>query len=127
MVDIVLAEISPARPQRSGALRRFLRHRLAILGLATIVLLLVVSAGAHWLAPYDPDEIDIVNRYAMPLSEGHWLGTDDLGRDVLTRLMYAGQISLAVGVAAMVVTVLVGFAVGATSAYLGGWVDIALM
>ncbi len=128
MVDVPAAEIILPRPaQRFGALRRLLRHRLAALGLIVIGLLAIGSAGAPWLAPYQPDDIDIAQRYAPPLSEGHILGSDDLGRDVLTRLLYAGQVSLSVGLAAMLVTVLVGFAVGAFAAYHGGWVDIALM
>ena len=97
--------------------RRFIRHRLALYGVVVIAFLLVGSACASWLAPFDPDEIDIVNRYAPPLSPGHWLGADDLGRDVLSRLMYAGQVSLSVGIVAMLVTVIVGFAVGASAAY----------
>jgi len=93
-----------------------------------VVAALALSAAfASWLAPYDPDDVDIANRYAPPLSTGHLLGSDDLGRDVLTRLMYAGQISLSVGVAAMAVTVIVGFAIGAFAAYRGGWVDMLLM
>jgi peptide/nickel transport system permease protein len=127
MADAALVERVPVERRRASALRRFLRHRLAVAGLVLILLLAVSSALAPWLAPYDPEEIDIVNRYAMPLSEGHWLGTDDLGRDVLTRLLYAGQISLSVGIAAMLVTVVVGFAVGASAAYYGRWVDIVLM
>ena len=116
----------PAPVARNGA-RRFFRNRLAALGLVVIAALLVSAAIAPWLAPYNPDDLDIANRYAPPLSPGHILGSDDLGRDVLTRLMYAGQISLSVGVAAMAVTVIVGFAIGAFAAYLGGWVDDVLM
>jgi peptide/nickel transport system permease protein len=104
-----------------------MRHRLASFGVVIIAILLVGSALAPWLAPFDPDDIDIVNRYAPPASPGHWLGSDDLGRDVLSRLMFAGRISLSVGIAAMLVTVVVGFAVGASAAYHGGWVDAALM
>jgi peptide/nickel transport system permease protein len=127
MADMVIEEIGRPPQARFGAIRRVLRHRLAVLGLIVIAVLFIAAAGAAWLAPYDPEEIDIVNRYAVPLSENHVLGTDDLGRDVLTRLMYAGQISLSVGVAAMLVTVVIGFAVGAAAAYLGGWVDVVLM
>jgi peptide/nickel transport system permease protein len=127
MADLVIEEIGRPLQTRFGAIRRVLRHRLAVLGLIVIALLFIAAAGAVWLAPYDPEEIDIVNRYAVPLSEHHVLGTDDLGRDVMTRLMYAGQISLSVGVAAMLITVVVGFAVGAAAAYIGGWVDIVLM
>jgi len=127
MADAVVDDVDLHGPARSGAFRRFIRHRLALYGVVVIAFLLVGSACASWLAPFDPDEIDIVNRYAPPLSAGHWLGADDLGRDVLSRLMYAGQVSLSVGIVAMLVTVIVGFAVGASAAYNGGWVEIVLM
>jgi peptide/nickel transport system permease protein len=128
MSDILLAEAASLRPAgRSHLLRRFLRHRLAVLGVVLIALLGIGAAGASWLAPYDPDDIDITARYAPPLTEGHLFGTDDLGRDVQSRLMYAGQISLSVGVAAMLVTLVVGFAIGAFAAYYGGWIDVGLM
>jgi peptide/nickel transport system permease protein len=127
MSDLVVGTLPVAAPPRRHASRRFFRHRLAVLGLVVIVALALSAAFAPWIAPYNPDDVDIANRYAPPLSLGHLLGSDDLGRDVLTRLMYAGQISLSVGVAAMAVTVIVGFAVGAFAAYLGGWVDVALM
>jgi peptide/nickel transport system permease protein len=127
MADALVDDVDLHGPARSGALRRFIRHRLALYGVVVIAFLLVASACASWLAPFDPDEIDIVNRYAPPLSASHWLGADDLGRDVLSRLMYAGQVSLSVGIVAMLVTVIVGFAVGASAAYHGGWVEIVLM
>ncbi len=128
MVDFAASEVAlPALARRSSALKRFFRHRLAAIGMFVIAVLAIGAAGAPWLAPHDPDEIDISQRYAPPLTEGHLLGSDDLGRDVLTRLLYAGQVSLSVGAAAMLVTVIVGFAVGAFAAYHGGWVNVALM
>jgi len=128
MSDILLADVGTLRPAaRQHVVRRFLRHRLAVLGVLLIALLGIGAAGAPWLAPYDPDDIEITARYAPPLSEGHLLGTDDLGRDVQSRLMYAGQISLSVGIAAMLVTLVVGFAIGAFAAYYGGWIDVGLM
>jgi peptide/nickel transport system permease protein len=125
----VALDIGPvaAPPRAAGLARRFARHRLALLGVVVVALLAVAAAGAPWLAPHDPTDIDIANRYAGPLTAGHLLGADDLGRDVLSRLMYAGQISLSVGVAAMLVTLLVGFAIGAFAAYHGGWLDTVLM
>jgi peptide/nickel transport system permease protein len=124
----LLADAAAIRPVgRQHVFRRFLRHRLAVLGVLLIAFLGIGAAGATWLAPYDPDDIDITARYAAPLSEGHLLGTDDLGRDVQSRLMYAGQISLSVGIAAMAVTLIVGFAIGAFAAYYGGWIDVGLM
>ena len=123
-----LALVGPAvGARRAGVVRRFARHRLALFGVAAILVLVVASAGAAWLAPYDPDDIDIANRYAPPFGPAHLFGADDLGRDVLSRLMFAGQISLSVGIAAMLVTLVVGFAVGAFAAYHGGWLDTALM
>jgi peptide/nickel transport system permease protein len=127
MSDILLELAVATPPGRSHVLRRFLRHRLAVLGVVLIALLGIGAAGAGWLAPYDPDDIDITQRYAPPLSEGHLLGTDDLGRDVQSRLMYAGRISLSVGIAAMLVTLVVGFSIGAFAAYYGGWIDTVLM
>jgi peptide/nickel transport system permease protein len=128
MSDILLAETAAIRPVgRQHVVRRFIRHRLAVLGVVLIALLGVGAAFAPQLAPYDPDDIEITSRYAPPLAEGHLFGTDDLGRDVLSRLMYAGQISLSVGVAAMLVTLVVGFAIGAFAAYYGGWIDTVLM
>ncbi len=128
MVDVAASETAlPQLARRSSALRRFFRHRLAAIGMFVIAVLAIGAAGAPWLAPHDPDEIDIAQRYAPLFAPGHILGSDDLGRDVLTRLLYAGQVSLSVGAAAMLVTVIVGFAVGAFAAYHGGWVNIVLM
>ncbi|MBV8962590.1 MAG: ABC transporter permease, partial [Hyphomicrobiales bacterium] len=128
MSDILLTEVAGVAPRgRAHILRRFLHHKLAVLGVVVIALLGVAAAGATWLAPYDPDYIEIGQRYAPPLSDGRLLGADDLGRDVQSRLMFAGRISLSVGIAAMLVTLIVGFAVGAFAAYLGGFIDVALM
>jgi peptide/nickel transport system permease protein len=128
MSDALVEEVAALPPGGGGrVLRRFLRHRLAVLGVVVIALLGIGAAGAPWLAPHDPDEIAIDARYSPPLSADRVLGADDLGRDVLSRLMYAGRISLAVGVAAMLVTLVVGFAVGAFAAYYGGWIDTVLM
>ncbi|MGE3877010.1 MAG: ABC transporter permease [Parvibaculaceae bacterium] len=127
MSDLTLDTQAAAPPRRDSAFRRLLRHRLALLALIVLAVLVIGSAGAPWLAPHDPEELDIANRYALPLTEGHILGSDDLGRDVLTRLMYAGQISLSVGIAAMLVTVIVGFSVGAFAAYYGRWTGMLLM
>jgi peptide/nickel transport system permease protein len=118
-----------AAPRRRGSrvVRRFLRHRLAVAGAIVVVLMIVATILAPWIAPYDPEALDLSNSYAPPFTAGHILGTDDLGRDVLTRLLYAGQISLSVGFAAMIVTIAVGSLLGAFAAYLGGVVGSVLM
>ena len=127
MADAALRPALVAAPVRVGFLRRLLRHRLALVALVVLALLIIGSAGAPWIAPHDPEELDIANRYAAPFTPGHILGSDDLGRDVLSRLMYAGRISLSVGIAAMLVTVVVGFAVGAFAAYYARWIGTLLM
>ena len=107
--------------------RRFVRHRLAVAGLIVIVLLFLAAVFAPLLAPYDPEVVNPRDRRQSPLSEGHLLGTDEIGRDVLSRLLYSGRVSLTVGFAAMLVTVIVGSLIGVVSAYYGGFVDTALM
>jgi peptide/nickel transport system permease protein len=107
--------------------RRFARHRLALAGLVVVLLLFLSAALAPLLTPYDPTVNSVLDRYQPPLSDGHLLGTDEIGRDVLTRLLYAGRISLAIGFAAMLVTVLLGSVVGVLSAYYGGAIDAVLM
>ncbi|HET8639683.1 MAG TPA: ABC transporter permease [Solirubrobacterales bacterium] len=109
------------------ALRRFFRHRLAAIGLVLVVLLLGSALLAPLLAPRNPDQISILDKFVSPLHGGYLLGADELGRDLLSRLLYAGRISLVVGFAAMVVTVSVGTVVGLLAGYLGGWVDTVLM
>lgn len=92
-----------------------------------LVLLLVVSAlGADFLAPYDPYKVDIGAVMAPP-SIAHPFGTDYLGRDVLSRVIYGGRISLSIGILAVLISGLVGTAVGATAGFAGGWVDELLM
>ena len=106
---------------------RFLRHRLALGGACAGVALLALTVLAPVVSARDPLLIDVLRRFLPPLDQGHVLGTDELGRDLLSRLLYAGRISLAIGFAAMAVTIVAGSLVGATAAYYGGGVDLALM
>jgi peptide/nickel transport system permease protein len=122
-----VATFTAALTQHNSVGRRFVRHRLAVLGLSLVTVMILASALAPWIAPAAPDDIDVGNRYAAPFTAGHWLGADDLGRDTLSRLMFAGRISLSVGFSAMAVTIVVGFLAGAFAAYLGGWLDSVLM
>src|SRR5215217_3730332 len=122
----------PARMSRQESIagqiwRRFRQHRMAMFGLITIVLLFLASLFAPAIAPYNPDQVNPIARHQPPLSAGHFLGTDEIGRDVLSRLLYAGRVSLTVGFAAMVVTIIVGSLVGLCSAYYGGKTDVILM
>ncbi len=109
------------------AIRRFLRHRLAAIGLVIVVVLLGSALLAPLLAPRDPEQISILDKFAPPLHAGYLFGADEVGRDLLSRLLYAGRISLVVGFAAMAVTVSVGAVVGLLAGFYGGRLDMALM
>ncbi len=109
------------------ASRRFLRHRLATAGLIVSILLILSALFAPLIAPGDPLRISILDKFAAPMTKGYLLGADEVGRDLLSRLLYAGRVSLLVGFAAMAVTVIVGTIVGLTSGFYGGRVDAFLM
>jgi peptide/nickel transport system permease protein len=106
---------------------RFLHHRPAVASLAVIVALTLAAVFAGQLAPRDPLWIDIAHKFTPPMTKGHLLGADELGRDVLSRLLHAGRISLTVGFAAMAVTVVVGAFLGSLAGYARGAVDGALL
>ncbi len=105
---------------------RFVRHRPALVSLILIGLLLLAAFLAPVLSPYDPNKLDLDNQLALP-SWQHPMGTDGLGRDLLTRVLYGGRISLTIGIMAMAVATMVGIAVGALAGFYGGWVDGVLM
>ena len=108
------------------ARKRFFRHKLAMFGLVTLSLLIFVSVAAPLLSPHSPIEIDL-RSIRQPPSAQHLLGTDGTGRDVLTRLMYAGRISLSVGLVAVSISMVIGIIVGSIAGYAGGKVDMTLM
>ncbi|NQW08523.1 MAG: ABC transporter permease [Alphaproteobacteria bacterium] len=109
-------------------LRRFLRHRLAVFGGIMVVLLLSSALFAELLSPHDPLRIETSNRFFDPGQNLDYpLGTDELGRDTLSRLLHGGQVSLIVGIAAMLATVVTGSVIGIVSGYFGGWIDNILM
>jgi peptide/nickel transport system permease protein len=105
--------------------RRFLRHRMAVVGSVIILVIVLLIIFAPFAARYDPFEQDLLNRFQPP-SPQHWMGTDDLGRDMWARILYGGRISLSVGLLSMVVAVVVGSLVGLLSGFYGGWVDSIL-
>ncbi|HEY3248577.1 MAG TPA: ABC transporter permease [bacterium] len=126
----------PAAPQPKSdigegywqiAWKRLRKHRLAMLGLFIIFLLIATAVFAPWIAPYRFEDIDLLNRFARPFIPGHFLGTDDLGHDVLTRLLFAGRISLLVGFAAALSAVALGTLVGVVAGFYGGLLDNILM
>ena len=109
---------------RSGWWRHADRAGLAAAGF--LLALMALSAAAPFLSPYAPDAIDLASRRAAP-SVAHLFGTDELGRDVCTRVLFGARVSLAVGLVSALVAGIVGALVGAASGYAGGWVDDLLM
>jgi peptide/nickel transport system permease protein len=108
------------------ALKRFMRHRAAMAGLIILLVIVLVCVFAGVISSYKPDKPDILLGATEPNSE-HLFGTDELGRDVFTRVLYGGQISLTVGTLAVIVSVVIGTLVGAFAGFFGGWVDNLLM
>jgi len=108
------------------AMRMFLRNPAAIIGMAMLVAVLLVAILGPWLYPADPFEIKAAP-LTPPFSEDAWLGSDYLGRDVLTALIYGGRATLLVGAVAALLSVLIGITLGAFAGYYGGKVDAALM
>jgi len=105
---------------------RFSRHKLAMISLVFLIIMSLASIAAPWIAPYDYQESDL-SQSLRPPSMTHFMGTDRLGRDIFSRVLWGGRISLSVGFVAAGVAVLVGTLVGATAGYFGGWVDDFLM
>ena len=105
---------------------RLKRNRMAMTGLALVLVLFAVALFAPWLAPYDPLSINL-EEVLTPPSPAHYLGTDTLGRDVLSRIIFGARISLLVGFVAVGIATLIGLFIGALAGYYGGWVDSALM
>jgi len=135
--------------------RRFLRHRLAVIGLFVVGFMVTFAFVGPFVSPYQPDQVNLRERFAKPsfmmvpaaagqpvaynldawaakgegreLKFGHPLGTDDLGRDTMTRAMFGGRVSLGIGFVVAFLAVSIGTAVGSISGYLGGWYDNAMM
>jgi len=106
--------------------RRFRKHRMALIGAIISLIIMLMVAFAPLLTSQDPFKQNLLNRFQPP-SAGHWMGTDDLGRDMWTRVLYGGRISLSVGLLSMVFSIGLGALIGLVSGYYGGWVDSILM
>lgn len=119
-----------AAPQEESQIaviwRRFIRHKLAVAGMVVILLLVALAVLAPWIAPYDPYQQNLAPQYSNPSAQ-HLLGTDELGRDVFSRLLYAARLSLFITVVVNVSVIMIGIFVGAVAGYYGGWVDDLVM
>ncbi len=103
-----------------------MRNRLSLISLVVVLLLIIIAFLAPLISPYDPADIDVSNILSPPTSS-HPLGTDDLGRDILSRMIWGSRISLSVGFVAVGIAILIGILIGTVSGYYGGWVDTVLM
>lgn len=130
MADATIEAIAATPPQSYGrrALKRFLKRPLAVVGLVFLVLMALVVVFGPMISPYtfDGQDFSLIGSPG-PMTAEHWLGTDELGRDALTRLIYGGRVSLAVGLAGAIISTLVGTLIGAFAGFYRGWTDTLLM
>jgi peptide/nickel transport system permease protein len=122
--DIEAFEESASR--RRAAIRRYLRHPSLVIGAISLFALVLVALFASWIAPHSPTRTDLMNTLAPP-SAAYWLGTDQFGRCVLSRLIHGAQVSLQVGFFVVLISLSAGTVLGAVAGYAGGWVERALV
>jgi peptide/nickel transport system permease protein len=113
-------------PWRRWPALRLIRDTTGAIGTFFVVLIVVLAIFAPWITPYAPDEIDVQARLAAPSAE-HWMGTDQLGRDTFTRLVYGARIALLVALPAVLGGAVVGLLLGLVAGYFGGWIETSLL
>lgn len=128
---VEMTDTAASRPRvRGGELaelwRRLRRNRAAVVGAAVVGLFVALAFLAPWIVPYDPVGGTLQDRLQSP-SLAHWLGTDELGRDLLSRILYGARISLQIQVVSVLLALAVGVCLGAVGGYLGGWLDNVIM
>ncbi|HUS69180.1 MAG TPA: ABC transporter permease [Anaerolineae bacterium] len=127
--DAPIAELRATRSFYSLALARLLKNKVAVLGGLLVLVEIMVAILAPYLAPFDPVKQDLKSTLLPPLTAGHLMGTDDLGRDMLSRIIYGARISLLVGVAVVGIATVVGVPVGAAAGYsrkLDRWISMGV-
>jgi peptide/nickel transport system permease protein len=120
-IDIAPRELTPAQ----RALRRLARRRGAMVGLAIVVFFVLLALFAPWIAPYDPLAASWSAVRKAPSAQ-HWFGTDEIGRDVLARVIWGARASLLAGVVSVAISLSIGVPVGLAAGYLGGWIDMLI-
>ena len=124
--ESALAQQNVVRSPGREVIRRFMRHRLAMVGLAVFLIITLMAVFAPVVTQHSPNQIDLRAR-SQPPSLEHWLGTDRTGRDIYTRTVYAGRISLLVGVLAVAISVAIALVLGSCAGFFGGKVDSIIM
>jgi ABC-type dipeptide/oligopeptide/nickel transport system permease subunit len=123
--EVAASDFPSARPLRADIWKRFRRNKLALVGLTFIVLLILVAIFASVIAPYSITER--TSEFRQPPSADHWFGTDRIGRDVFSRVIYGARVSLKVGILATVISLIIGVIAGAVAGFLGGATETAIM
>ena len=126
LTDTPASRAQAAWGRRYRLWRDFKANRLATAGLIVVVVLILASIAAPLLAPYDPGAQNLANRLAKP-SALHWMGTDELGRDIYSRILYGGQVTMGMVVAVVIMVAPLGLAIGCIAGYYGGALDRVLM
>jgi peptide/nickel transport system permease protein len=108
------------------AFKKFLRNKTAVISTIILALMIVLTAFAPYIAPHDPNKLDFFNQLATPSAE-YWLGTDEVGRDVFSRLLHGGRVSLLVGFVSATLSVIIGILIGGIAGYFSGIPDAVLM
>lgn len=121
----ISADTQDSRSLYQDAWKRLKKNKVAMISLAAIILIAIIAIFAPFIAPYDPYATDSFNTLTGPSAE-HWLGTDNLGRDILSRIIYGARISLLVGVVCEAIAVPIGVVMGCLAGYYGGWVDMVI-
>ena len=134
MSDAVVLDIEQSSPKATsrpgywtGVARQLWRNPVAVLSALLLVVIIVAALLAPWLAPADPYKASMIRRLLPLGSPGYLLGTDELGRDMLTRLMYGGRLSLMMGVLPVLFAFIVGTSIGVIAGYVGGWLNMVIM
>ena len=118
---------APRRGYWHGVARQLARNPVAVVSASLLLLIVLAAVFAPWLAPADPYKASMIRRLLPIGSVGHLLGSDELGRDMLTRLMYGGRLSLLMGVLPVLFAFVIGTSIGVIAGYVGGWVNMAIM
>jgi peptide/nickel transport system permease protein len=126
-IDPTDAPSVPVRARRYRTLRRLVRHRTGLLGGGLVLVIALAAVLAPLVSPHDPDQVNLLLRTKPPGTSGYLLGTDIYGRDLLSRLIWGGRVSLTMGLAAMALSASIGISLGVLSGYLGGRVDTLVM
>ena len=125
--DLALPAAAPRRGYWRGVLHQLARNPVAVVSAAVLLLIVLAAVFAPWIAPADPFKASMIRRLLPIGSAGHWLGSDELGRDMLTRLIYGGRLSLLMGVLPVLFAFVIGTSFGVIAGYLGGWVNMLVM